>query len=78
MASLCRHFLPSVREILFGSSEQTSLGWAINSDRAQAGLGNASEYRIGNRLDYDAIENVEISVEADYAHIDQTITHDPG
>ncbi len=37
-----------------------------------------SEYRIGNQFLWDPVKNLEIGLEVFYAHIDQTLAHNPG
>ena len=78
MASINHYFSPNFHDILFGSYEEISYGRAKNVDWAYGGLGDASEYRIGNQFLFDPVKNLEIGLEFDYAHIDQTLARNPG
>ena len=78
MAAINHYFSPNFHDVLFGSYEEISYGRAKNVDWTLGGLGDASEYRIGNQFLFDPVKNLEIGLEFDYAHIDQTIAHNPG
>ena len=78
MAAFNHYFTPNFHDVIFGSYEQTSYGRAKNFDWTLGGLGNASEYRIGNQFLWDPVKNLEFGLEFDYLHIDQTLAHAPG
>ena len=72
------YFSPNFHDVIFGSYEQTSYGRARNFDWTMGGLGDASEYRVGNQFLWDPVKNLEFGLEFDYLHIDQTLAHNPG
>ena len=78
MAAINHYFSPNFHDVLYGSYEESSYGRAGNVDWTLGGLGRGSEYRIGNQFLFDPVKNFEIGLEFDYAHIDQTLAHDPG
>ncbi len=78
MAAFNHYFTATFHDVLFGSYEQTSYGRAGRIDWTQGGLGDMSEYRVGNQFLYDPVKNLEIGLEFDYAHLDQTLAHNPG
>ncbi len=79
MAAFNHYFSPNFHDVIFGSYEQISYGGAVkNTDWTRGGIGDASEYRIGNQFLFDPVKNLEIGLEVDYIHIDQTIAHEPG
>ena len=78
MAAINHYFSPNFHDVLFGSYEEISYGRAKNVDWTLGGLGDASQYRIGNQFLFDPVKNLEIGLEFDYAHIDQTLAHNPG
>ena len=78
MAALNHYFTPNFHDVLFGSYEETSYGRAKNIDWTLGGLGNASQYRVGNQFLFDPVKNLEIGLEVVYGHIDQTLAHNPG
>ena len=78
MAAINHYFTPNFHDVLFGSYEQVSYGTAKNVDWAYGGIGDGSEYRIGNQFLWDPVKNLEIGLELFYAHIDQTLAHNPG
>ena len=78
MAAINHYFSPNFHDVLFGSYEEISYGRAKNVDWTLGGLGDASEYRIGNQFLFDPVKNLEIGLEFDYAHLDQTLAHNPG
>ena len=79
MAAINHYFTPNFHDVLFGSYEQVSYGnRAQNIDWTLGGLGKGSEYRVGNQFLWDPVKNLEIGLEVFYAHIDQTLAHDPG
>ena len=69
------YFTPNFHDVLFASYEQTSYGRAKNIDWTLGGLGDASEYRVGNQFLWDPVKNLEFGLEFDYMHIDQTLAH---
>ena len=78
LAAINHYFTPNFHDVLFGSYEESSYGRAKNIDWAYGGLGDLSEYRIGNQFLWDPVKNLEIGLEVFYAHIDQTLAHNPG
>ena len=78
MAAINHYFTPNFHDVLFASYEESSYGRAKNIDWTLGGLGDASQYRIGNQFLWDPVKNLEFGVEFDYAHIDQTLAHNPG
>ncbi|WP_237479108.1 porin [Lichenibacterium dinghuense] len=78
MAAINHYFTATFHDVLFGSYIQTNYGRARNIDWTQGGLGNSSVYRVGNQFLYDPVKNLEIGLEFDYAHLDQTLAHNPG
>ena len=78
MAAINHYFTPNFHDVLFGSYEQTSYGRAKNIDWTLGGLGDGSEYRVGNQFLFDPVKNLEIGLEVVYGHIDQTLAHNPG
>ena len=78
MAAINHYFTATFHDVLFGSYEQSSYGRAKNIDWTLGGLGDMSEYRVGNQFLYDPVKGLEIGLEFDYAHIDQTLAHNPG
>ncbi len=77
MAAINHYFTPNFHDVLFGSYEESGYGRAKNIDWAFGGLGDMSEYRIGNQFLWDPVKNLEIGLEVFYAHIDQTLAHNP-
>ena len=78
LAAINHFFTPNFHDVLFGSYEESSYGRAGLVDWTLGGVGRASQYRIGNQFLFDPVKNFEIGLEFDYAHIDQTLAHDPG
>ena len=66
MAAFNHYFTPNFHDVIFGSYEQTSYGRAKNFDWTLGGLGDASEYRIGNQFLWDPVKNLEFGLEFDY------------
>jgi len=77
-AAINHYFTPNFHDVLFGSYEETSYGRAKNIDWTLGGLGDGSEYRVGNQFLFDPVKNLEIGLEVIYGHIDQTLAHNPG
>ena len=78
LAAINHYFTPNFHDVLFGSYEESSYGRAKNIDWTLGGLGDMSEYRVGNQFLWDPVKNLEIGLEIFYAHIDQTLAHNPG
>jgi hypothetical protein len=78
MGAFQHYFTPTFSDILFGSYEHVSYGAAKNIDWALGGIGDASEYRIGNQFVWTPVNNLSIGLEVIYSHIDQTLAHAPG
>ena len=79
MLAFNHYFTPNFHDVIFGSYEQVSYGNAVkNTDWTRGGIGDASEYRVGNQFLWDPVKNFEIGLELDYVHIDQTLAHDAG
>ena len=78
MLAFNHYFSPNFHDVIFGSYEQTSYGRAKNFDWTIGGLGDASEYRIGNQFLWDPVKNLEFGLEFDYMRIDQTLAHNVG
>ena len=78
MAAINHYFTPNFHDVLYGSYEESSYGRAGLVDWTNGGLGKMSEYRVGNQFLWDPVKNLEFGLEFDYAHIDQTLAHDPG
>ena len=49
-----------------------------NIDWTAGGLGDASEYRIGNQFIWTPVNNLSLILEGDYMYIDQTLAHNVG
>ena len=64
--------------MLFASYQESSYGRAKNIDWAFGGLGDSSQYRVGNQFLWDPVKNLEFGLEVFYARIDQTLAHNPG
>jgi hypothetical protein len=77
MAAINHYFTPNFHDVIFASYEESSYGRAKNIDWTLGGLGNASQYRIGNQFLWDPVKNLEFGVEFFYAHLDQTLAHNP-
>lgn len=68
------YFTPNFSDVLFGSYEEVSYGGrAKNTDWRLGGIGDASEYRIGNQFIWTPVNNLSVGIEAVYAHLDQDI-----
>jgi hypothetical protein len=78
LAAFNHYFTPNFHDVLFGSYEQTTYGRAKNIDWTLGGLGDGSEYRVGNQFLWDPVKNLEFGLEFTYMHIDQTLAHNPG
>ena len=78
MAAFNHYFTPNFHDVIFGSYEETSYGRAKNFDWTVGGLGDASEYRIGNQFLWDPVKNLEFGLEFDYMKINQTLAHNVG
>ena len=78
MAAIHHFFTPNFHDVLYGSYEESGYGRAERIDWTLGGLGHMSEYRIGNQFLWDPVKNLEIGIEFDYAHIEQTLAHNPG
>jgi hypothetical protein len=78
LAAFNHYFTPNFHDVIFGSYEQTSYGRAKNFDWTIGGLGDASEYRVGNQLLWDPVKNLEFGLEFDYMKINQTLAHNVG
>ena len=79
MAAFNHYFTPNFHDVLFGSYEQITYGSGVkNIDWTQGGIGDASQYRIGNQFLWDPVKNLEFGLEFDYLHIDQTLAHNRG
>ena len=77
-AAINHYFTPNFHDVLFGSYEESSYGAAKHIDWTLGGLGDASQYRVGNQFLWDPVKNLEIGLEVFYAHLDQTLAHAPG
>ena len=72
--ALHHYFTPNFSDVLFGSYEEVSYGGrAKNTDWRLGGIGDASEYRIGNQFIWTPVNNLSVGIEAVYAHLDQDI-----
>lgn len=79
MGAFHHYFTPNFSNVLFGSYEEVGYGnRARNTDWTLGGIGDGSEYRIGDQVIWTPVNNLSIGIEAIYAHIDQTIAHNPG
>ena len=78
MAAINHYFTPNFHDVLFASYEESSYGRAKNIDWTLGGLGDMSQYRVGNQFLWDPVKNLEFGLEVFYAHIDQTLAHNPG
>ena len=79
MGALHHYFTPTFSDVLFGSYEEVSYGnRAKNLDWTLGGLGDGSEYRIGNQFIFTPVNNLSVGLEVIYMHIDQTLAHNPG
>ena len=79
MGALHHYFTPNFSDVLFGSYQEVSYGnRAKNLDWTLGGLGDGSEYRIGNQFIFTPVNNLSVGLEVIYMHIDQTLAHNPG
>jgi hypothetical protein len=79
MGAFHHYFTPNFSDVLFGSYESVGYGRrARNTDWTFGGIGDASEYRIGNQFIWTPVNNLSVGLEIIYAHIDQTLAHSPG
>ena len=79
LAAFNHYFSPNFHDVLFGSYEQTGYGNRVkNIDWTLGGIGDGSEYRVGNQFLWDPVKNLEFGLEFDYLHIDQTLAHNAG
>ncbi len=78
LGAINHYFTPNFHDVLFASYEESSYGRAKNIDWTLGGLGDMSQYRVGNQFLWDPVKNLEFGVEVFYAHIDQTLAHNPG
>ena len=78
MAAINHYFTATFHDVLFGSYEQSGYGRAKNIDWTLGGLGDMTEFRVGNQFLYDPVKNLEIGLEFDYAKIYQTLGRNPG
>ena len=62
-AAINHYFTPNFHDVLFGSYEEVSYGRAKNIDWTLGGLGDGSEYRVGNQFLWDPVKNLEIGLE---------------
>lgn len=75
MAAYNHYFSPNFYDVLFGSYEETGSGNRVkNIDWTLGGVGDGSEYRIGNQFLSDPVKNLEF----DYMHVDQILAHNAG
>ncbi len=74
MAAFHHYFTPQFHDVLFGSYEEIGYGNVVrNTSFLNGGIGDASEYRIGNQFIFTPVHNLDIGLEFLYAHIDQDI-----
>ncbi len=79
MGAFHHYFTPNFSDVLFGSYLHTEYGnRARNTDWTLGGLGDGSEYRIGNQFIWTPVNNLSVGIEVIYMHIDQTLAHNPG
>lgn len=78
VAAISHSLSATFHNVLFGSYEQSAYGRAKLIDWTLGGLGDMSEYRVGDQFLWDPVKNFEIGLEVDYAHIDQVLAHNPG
>ncbi len=79
MGAFHHYFTPNFSDVLFGSYIHTEYGArARNTDWTLGGLGDGSEYRIGNQFIWTPVNNLSVGIEVIYMHIDQTLAHNPG
>ena len=79
MGAIHHYFTPNFSDVLFGSYEEVSYGnRAKNTDWRFGGIGDASEYRIGNQFIWTPVNNLSVGIEAVYAHLDQDIAGTAG
>ena len=79
MGAFQHYFTPNFYDVVFGSYIDVSYGnRARNTDWTAGGLGNGSEYRIGNQFIWTPVNNLIAGIEVLYAHLDQTLAHNPG
>ena len=79
MAAFNHYFTPNFHDVVFGSYEEITYGNGVkNIDWTLGGIGDASQFRVGNQFLWDPVKNFEIGLEVDYLHIDQTLAHNAG
>ena len=79
VAAFNHYFSPNFHDVVLGSYEQTGYGNRVkNIDWTLGGIGDGSEYRVGNQFLWDPVKNLEFGLEFDYLHIDQTLAHNSG
>ncbi len=78
MGAFHHYFTPNFSDVLFGSYLHTEYGSrARNTDWTLGGLGDGSEYRIGNQFIWTPVNNLSVGIEVIYMHIDQTLARGP-
>jgi hypothetical protein len=78
-AALHHYFTPQFHDVLFGSYQEISYGNIVrNIDWTRGGIGDGSEWRIGNQFIFTPVHNLDIGVEILYAHLNQTLAHEIG
>ena len=79
MGALHHYFTPQFHDVLFGSYEEIGYGNIVkNISWTRGGIGDGSEYRIGNQFIFTPVHNLDIGLEVMYSKINQTLAHEVG
>ncbi len=79
MAALHHYFTPQFHDVIFGSYEEIGYGSIVrNIDWTRGGLGDGSEFRVGNQFIFTPVHNLDIGLEVLYSKIYQTLGHEIG
>ncbi|UDL95129.1 porin [Lichenihabitans sp. PAMC28606] len=79
MGALHHYFTPQFHDVLFGSYETIGYGNIVkNIDWTRGGIGDASEFRVGNQFIFTPVHDLNFGVEVIYMRIDQTLAHELG
>lgn len=73
------YFTPQFHDVLYGSYEEISYGSTVkNADWRFGGIGDGSQYKIGNQFIFTPVHNLDLGVDVMYAKVNQDITAPPG
>ena len=79
MAALHHYFTPQFHDVLYGSYEEIGYGNIVkNIDWTRGGVGDASEFRVGNQFIFTPVHNLDIGLDVMYSKINQDLGHEVG